>query len=1099
MRSVRRALSPFLSLLIPLAEPAAQEPPMNVAPASREALDQIPSFALTNALECDLVAAEPMLSNVVAFSVDDRGRILAAETFRIQTGVFDTRSYMQWKDEDLACRTVGDRIAKYRRHIGEKLPDYEAYSERVQMLVDEDRDGIMDRSTVFAEGFHDIADGIAAGVLRVGNDVFLTNIPKLWLLNDDDGDGKADRRRVVADGFGVHTSLIGHDMHGLIVGPDRRLYFSIGDRGFSVRKDGVLLDYSDEGAVLRCELDGSSLEVYHRGLRNPQELAFDDFGDLFTGDNNSDGGDRARFVAVVDGGDSGWRIGFQWLEDRGAWNHERLWLPRFAGQAAWIVPPVLNVADGPSGLAYDAGIGLPDRFRRHFLLCDFRGTAAISGIRALEFAPSGAGYEVVDSFRPVWRVLCTDVDIAPDGSLLFSDWVDGWTKTGKGRIYRARTREMANDLRLRNNARLLAQDFGMKTEGQLVDLLGHADRRVRQKAEFALVDRGARDALARAARSSESRLARLAAIWGLGVLARAHAKVAELLRPFLDDGDAEIRAQTAVVLGDARDEAAVPKLIERLSDPNSRVRFRAAVALGRIGGGAGVGPALIRMARENADRDAFLRHAAALSLSRIGDEASLRAAASDADAPVRMVALLAMRRLSSPEIPGFLDDPEESLRIEAARAIHDVPIESALPALAAEAKPGAPDLLVWRALNAHRRIGSPENGRALIAFALDPGASAAMRLEALAILREWKEPHGQDRVTGLWRPCRHEDAEAVAAALDRAMPALLADDAVAPAAAAIAGERGATSAIGPLSELVADDERGLEARKAALEALSLLGGAAADSVAKTIDAGDPAPLRALAVKIYAEKNPALALPVLETLLENGEIGERQAAMQALGDMKGDEALGTLREWLSRLERGEVPGAIQLELIEAAEKRPELRPRVDQWIRGMAAEDPLAPWRPCMEGGDPEGGRRVFSAFEATRCTRCHSIRGEGGDAGPKLDDVGERRDRAYLLQALVDPSAVICEGYSSTVLRLHNGDVLAGIVTREQNGVVEIVDSEGKTVEVPLDGIESRSGSPTSAMPKMAETLGRRRLRDVIAFLASLRGPPAPGGPDRGR
>ena len=134
-----------------------------------------------------------------------------------------------------------------------------------------------------------------------------------------------------------------------------------------------MLDYPHEGAVLRCELDGSKLEVVHHGLRNPQELAFDQWGDLFTGDNNSDGGDKARIVQITPGADSGWRIGFQWLNDRGAWNREKMWHARHPEQTAAILPPIRNFADGPSGLVYDTGIGLPERFRDNFFLCDFRG------------------------------------------------------------------------------------------------------------------------------------------------------------------------------------------------------------------------------------------------------------------------------------------------------------------------------------------------------------------------------------------------------------------------------------------------------------------------------------------------------------------------------------------------------------------------------------------------------------------------------------------------------------------------------------------------------------------------------------------------------
>src|SRR5205807_4487623 len=132
------------------------------------------------------------------------------------------------------------------------------------------------------------------------------------------------------------------------------------DRGLNVRtREGKVLDYTDTGAVLRCEPDGSDLEVVAYGLRNPQELAFDEHGNLFTGDNTCDAGDAARIVYVVEGGDSGWRIGYQylrWPNAAGPWNSEKLWHLPFAGQSASIVPPVAHRASGPSGLTYNPGV-----------------------------------------------------------------------------------------------------------------------------------------------------------------------------------------------------------------------------------------------------------------------------------------------------------------------------------------------------------------------------------------------------------------------------------------------------------------------------------------------------------------------------------------------------------------------------------------------------------------------------------------------------------------------------------------------------------------------------------------------------------------------
>ena len=135
--------------------------------------------------------------------------------------------------------------------------------------------------------------------------VWFTCIPDVWLLRDADQNGKAERRQSLHRGYGVHTALLGHDMHGLRMGPDGKLYFSIGDRGLNVMtRESRRLTNTDSGAVLRCDLDGNGLEIFASGLRNPQELAFDRHGNLFTGDNNSDAGDKARLVYVAEGGDT---------------------------------------------------------------------------------------------------------------------------------------------------------------------------------------------------------------------------------------------------------------------------------------------------------------------------------------------------------------------------------------------------------------------------------------------------------------------------------------------------------------------------------------------------------------------------------------------------------------------------------------------------------------------------------------------------------------------------------------------------------------------------------------------------------------------------
>ena len=93
-----------------------------------------------------------------------------------------------------------------------------------------------------------------------------------------------------------------------------------------------------------------------------------------------DQGDDARVCWLVEGGDSGWRIGYQTLNRvprRGPWNGEGIWHPQFEDQPAFIVPPIANLGYGPSGVSYYPGTGLPDAYQGHFFLVDFRGSAPV--------------------------------------------------------------------------------------------------------------------------------------------------------------------------------------------------------------------------------------------------------------------------------------------------------------------------------------------------------------------------------------------------------------------------------------------------------------------------------------------------------------------------------------------------------------------------------------------------------------------------------------------------------------------------------------------------------------------------------------------------
>ena len=228
--------------------PPPQEP--KIAEASDDAKNAIQVFQLPAGVTAEVFAAEPMMANPVAIDVDRHNRVYVCESYRQGLGVEDNRSHGDWLDDDLAAQTVADRLAYIKKYLGDEAIRYTDQDDLIRLLVDTSGNGKADQATVFANQFNAIEEGTGAGVLAVGGDVYFTCIPRLWKLTDVDGDGAANSRRALHDGFGVRFAFRGHDLHGLIVGPDGRLYFSIGDRGYHV-DDGISDPAS--GAVFRCD------------------------------------------------------------------------------------------------------------------------------------------------------------------------------------------------------------------------------------------------------------------------------------------------------------------------------------------------------------------------------------------------------------------------------------------------------------------------------------------------------------------------------------------------------------------------------------------------------------------------------------------------------------------------------------------------------------------------------------------------------------------------------------------------------------------------------------------------------------------------------
>jgi quinoprotein glucose dehydrogenase len=1077
--------------------------------AREEAQQAIKKFRVAPGFKVDLFAHEPQLFNPVAFCLDEQGRIYVSETGRYRSSTLDVRHYMDWYLDDLACRTVEDRVAMIRKYFGRDYKKLASETETIRLVEDRDGDGLADFSQVYAGGFTNILDGIASGVLARKGDVYFTNIPNLWKLKDTNQDGVADERESLSYGYGVRFSLTGHDLHGMKFGPDGKLYFTVGDRGANVMtQEGTQLRYPDEGICFRCNSDGSQLEVVARGLRNPQELAFNEYGDLFTGDNDCDHGDKERWVHIVEGGDSGWRVGYQFSEQNpgGVWNAEGLWHLRFPGQAAYLLPPLAHIDNGPSGLSYYPGTGLPAAYNGHFFLCHFKGLDTVSGIKMFSLQPKGASFSVGEMKELIWNVMPTDVDFGPDGHIYLSDWVYGWPKSERGRIYRLHHPDTVKSPIVKETQRRLAEGMDHLSEENLGGLLAHPDMRVRQEAQFEFADRGrsAIRSLVRVLKNGENQFARIHAIWGLVQIADqrpANRSILGYLVDYIHDSDAEIRAQVAKGLGGGFRLKETSELLKPLLEDSSlRVRFFASMSLGKLGQSSSHN-GIVSMLRENNDQDLYLRHAGVMALAGIGDHDALKAASRDESTAVRMAVLLAYRKMEDQGVSRFLSDSEPLLAVEAARAINDVPIPSAMPSLA-DALAGfdsssfrsdlarETDLvtpMVRRMVNANFRLGTTKNLTALVAFSGKPEISEALRSEALERIGEWSDPSPRDKVLGLYRPIAVKRATDVKLHVVASIRELIKGNSttVAVAATDAAGKLNVSELEAELLELVTDIAGETELRVAALNALSRLGSTGFDEAMDVARLDFAVELRKAATRLQANVDPSIAAPQLNAVLVDGSVGEQQVALATLATMDGSVSDEIILRWFGKYVDGTLPAALALDVVDAAEVRSDARivEGLEKWRASIPENDSLGEMKIVLEGGNEEAGRRVFLENPVASCTRCHRVGDVGSDIGPSMDGIGARLSREQLVESIVFPNRTIAEGFETVVVTMNDEEVHAGILKTESDDELVLNTVDQGAVRVSKGDIQSRD-TGVSGMPEgFIDILSKQDIRDLVEYL----------------
>lgn len=141
-------------------------------------------------------------------------------------------------------------------------------------------------------------------------------------------------------------------------------------------------------------------------------------------------------------------------------------------------------------------------------------------------------------------------------------------------------------------------------------------------------------------------------------------------------------------------------------------------------------------------------------------------------------------------------------------------------------------------------------------------------------------------------------------------------------------------------------------------------------------------------------------------------------------------------------------------------------------------------------GDPINGRKLFLDEQRLACSRCHSTDGKGEHAGPDLFTAGDKFPRAELIDAILNPSATIAIGYSTTVVTTQSHEVVVGVLKEATDQHLGLMGVDGKMQRVPLSDVLARRNTLESIMPEGLEAgVSPQEFTDLIEYLVSLRLP----------
>jgi putative membrane-bound dehydrogenase-like protein len=338
-----------------------------------------PKAKLPPGFEMVVAATSPMVANPTMGCVDDQGRLFVGDSAGVN-----------WSPKKF--ETV--------------LPN------RILLLEDRDKDGVFERSTVFADKL-----AYPKGAYFLNGSLYVTDTPGVWKLTDTDGDGVADQRELLVGGF--QWTANSADCHGPRLHPDGRFYWTHGRKGHTIKqKDGTLVHAGLNSGIWSMLPDGSDVRWHSLGCAdNPTGLDFTPTGELIGTTNLYFGSPRVDTLMQWQLGGVYERPDFLRIIADLPRTHERMPILRELGH---MVPSGCAFWKNANALATDGHLWAADPANLQLMVTMYNSQKVLR----YEMQKEGATYRTTEhEFFTVDRKgsHLTDVMEDPDGSLIVFD------------------------------------------------------------------------------------------------------------------------------------------------------------------------------------------------------------------------------------------------------------------------------------------------------------------------------------------------------------------------------------------------------------------------------------------------------------------------------------------------------------------------------------------------------------------------------------------------------------------------------------------------------------------------------------------------------